>query len=120
MTTRVLIVDDQPELRRLVRMTLGLDNYEVFEAESGQRSLEMVSVVLPQIVIMDAMMPGRFDGFQACEKIKYVRPDTKVIMLTSRAQKSDRELGEKVKADAYITKPFSPLALLDVLKNIYD
>ena len=118
MAKKVLVVDDQPELRRLVRLTIELDGYEVFEADSGQRSLELMAVVIPSVVMMDAMMPGRYDGFQACERIKSMYPDVKVVMLTARAQQSDRKLAGQVNADAYITKPFSPIMLIEAIKEI--
>lgn len=118
MVTRILVVDDQPELRKLVRLTLELENFEVYEAESGQHCLELLPVITPSLVIMDAMMPGRYDGFQACEKIKLRTPNVKVLMLTARAQKADIELGKHVMCDAYITKPFSPLALLEEVNSL--
>lgn len=118
MTKRVLVVDDQPELRKLVRLSLEMGGYEVFEADNGQRCLELLRVVKPGIVVMDAMMPGRYDGFQACQKVKAEYPHIKVIMLTARAQQADRELAAKVNSDAYVTKPFSPMALLDILEEV--
>ena len=118
MAKKVLVVDDQPELRRLVRLTLELGGYEVFEADSGKRSLELMAVVLPSVVMMDAMMPGCYDGFQACEMIKCTYPDVKVVMLTARAQKSDRKLAEKANADAFIIKPFSPMMLIETIRNL--
>lgn len=119
MTKRVLVVDDQPELRKLVRLSLEMGGYEVFEADSGQRCLELLRVVKPALIVMDAMMPGRYDGFQACQKVKEAYPDIKVVMLTARAQQADRELAARVNSDAYITKPFSPMALLEVVKEVF-
>ena len=118
MNKRVLIVDDQPELRRLVKLTMELDGFEVFEAENGQRGIEMIRVVKPSVILMDAMMPGRLDGFQACEKVKSSNPEIIVVMLTARAQESDRKLADQVGADAYITKPFSPIMLLEMIGRL--
>jgi len=118
MYKRVLIVDDQPELRRLVKLTMEIDGLEVFEAENGQRGIEMIKVVKPSVILMDAMMPGRLDGFQACEKIKSLYPKIKIVMLTARAQETDRKLAKQVGADEFITKPFSPIMLLEMISRL--
>ena len=118
MKNRILVVDDQGELRKLVKLTLEVLGYQIEEAESGEDCINKLRVVKPSLVILDAMMPGRYDGYQACEIIKHHNKDIKVIMLTARAQKSDKELGKKVQCDEYITKPFSPIALQEAVKRI--
>lgn len=116
---RILIVDDQGELRKLVRMTLDFGDYELHEAENGQRALELVKVVQPDLVILDVMMPGDMDGYQVCEILKQDSSEQNpyVILLTARGQKRDLEEGERVGADNYLVKPFSPLELIDIVKN---
>jgi CheY-like chemotaxis protein len=64
----ILIVDDQGELRKLIRMTLDFGDYELHEAEDGQRALELAKASQPDLVVLDVMMPGEFDGYQVCEK----------------------------------------------------
>jgi DNA-binding response OmpR family regulator len=115
----ILIVDDQGELRKLVRMTLEFGDYELHEAENGQRALELSKVIQPDLVILDVMMPGDINGYQVCEKLKQGQNKKVpyVLLLTARGQKSDIEVGERVGADNYLVKPFSPLELIDNVKK---
>lgn len=114
---RILIVDDQGELRKLVRMTLEFGDYELHEAEDGQRALDLSKAIKPDLVILDVMMPGEIDGFQTCEALKKDDNAPYVLLLTARGQKSDIEEGERVGADTYLVKPFSPLELIDCVKK---
>ena len=119
---RILIVDDKIELRKLIRITLKFkEGYELFEAEDGVSALEMAKIVRPHLVILDVMMPGK-DGYEVCAELKgnkeYNNPI--VIMLTARAQAKDIEKGMQVGADNYLTKPFSPMQLLDQLKDSFS
>ena len=118
----ILIVDDQGELRKLVRMTLEFGDYELHEAENGQRALELSKVVQPDLVIFDVMMPGDINGYQVCEKLKQGQNEKVpyVLLLTARGQKSDVEEGERVGADNYLVKPFSPLELIDNVKKALE
>jgi len=121
MGKRILIVDDHAELRKLVRLTLDCDVYELYEAENGTRALELIDAVRPEVVILDVMMPGALDGYQVCERIK-TDPQlaaTGVVLLTARGQQGDLEEGKRVKADAYLVKPFSPLALMDLVEKLH-
>lgn len=120
MRTSVLIVDNQPDIRRLVRMTLEIGGIDIYEADSGASSLEMVARFKPHIVLMDIMMPGQIDGLAACRRIKD-DPGLamiKVVILSARGQAADLEAGSAAGADAYLTKPFSPLQLLDKVSEL--
>ena len=115
MRPKVLIVDDQSDIRKLVHMTLDIGDVDVYEAETGEGALEMMHRVKPGIVLMDIMMPGEIDGLEACRRIK-TDPGltgTLVAMLTARGQQADIDAAKAVGADAYLVKPFSPLQLLD-------
>lgn len=115
---RILIVDDQGELRKLVRMTLEFEDYELHEAEDGERALELVKAITPDLVILDVMMPGEINGYDVCQHIKD-NPETSdayVVLLTARGQKEDLERGDEVGANTYLVKPFSPIELIDVVK----
>lgn len=116
---KILIVDDQGELRMLVRMTLEFGDYELHEADDGVRALELVESINPDLVILDVMMPGELNGYQVCERIKQGKKSgaTRVLMLTARGQKSDMETAESVGADNYLVKPFSPLELIEVVQK---
>ncbi|RZS52011.1 response regulator transcription factor [Sphaerotilus mobilis] len=115
MTHRILIVEDQADIRKLIRMTLEFSDFELHEAADGETGLEQARTVRPHLMLLDVMMPGRLDGFQVCRSIK-ADPDmrsTLVVMLTARGQSSDVSAGEQSGADAYLVKPFSPLELID-------
>jgi CheY-like chemotaxis protein len=117
---RVLLVDDHLELRRLIRLTLDSDRYEIHEADNGQDALRLARAMRPDIVLMDVMMPGELDGLQVCEAIRAdsLLRNSRVILLSARAQATDRAAGMRAGADAYLTKPFSPLELCQVVDNI--
>lgn len=120
MKTRVVITDDQPDIRKLVRMTLDIGDFEIYEASTGPAALELIGRVKPQIVLMDIMMPGELDGLEACRQIKDdpALAGTAVVMLTARGQQSDLIAGKVAGADAYLVKPFSPLELLDLVGKL--
>ena len=120
MKQKVLVVDDQPDIRRLVRMTLDIGEFDVYEAATGEMAVESAIAVKPRVVLMDIMMPGSIDGLGACRAIK-ADPrlrDVSVVMLTARGQQADIEAGSVAGADAYLVKPFSPLQLLDVVNDL--
>ena len=118
---RILIVEDQPDIRKLIRMTLEFGHYEIHEAENGQEGWMRAQGLRPDLVLLDVMMPGELDGFQVCGKIKadpVLGPRTAVVMLTARGQRTDLEHGAKAGADGYLTKPFSPLELVDKVDEL--
>jgi two-component system KDP operon response regulator KdpE len=102
----VLIVDDEPKVARLVRLTLGAEGYEVLHAADGAIGVEMVETERPDLVLLDIMMP-RMDGFQACRRIRELS-EVPIVLLTARGAESDRIKGLDLGADDYVTKPFSP------------
>lgn len=112
---RVLIVDDDPLIRSLVRTVLEDEEYELSEAEDGDQALDLARERCPDVVLLDVMMPGA-DGYQVAESLRRdVSTDCVIIMLTARDQASDRERGFRSGANAYFTKPFRPLELLDAV-----
>ena len=113
----ILIIEDQPDIRSLIRMTLEMGDNEIHEAENGDSGWHMVKALRPDLVLLDVMMPGSLDGYQVCQKIRgelSIRT-TPVILLTARGQQADFEMGRKAGASAYLTKPFSPLELIDTV-----
>ena len=117
---RILIVDDQPDIRELVRMTLEMDGYEVHEAGDGDTGLQMAGRVAPDLMLLDVMMPGRLDGLGVCRTIKAdaARRRLKVVMLSARGQQNDVDAGMQAGADAYLSKPFSPRQLLQLVSRM--
>lgn len=117
---RILVVEDHADIRKLIRMTLDFGDYEVHEAENGETGLRMVTTLRPDLVLLDVMMPGELDGFQVCSQIKQdpAIAHTKVAILTARGQQTDLEHGKQANCDAYLTKPFSPLELIDSVESL--
>jgi DNA-binding response OmpR family regulator len=122
MLKKVLIVDDEPGIRELVEMTLGIDDYQIFKAENGQKAVEIARAETPDLTIMDIMMPGGIDGLEATRILKK-DPRTRggiIIILSARDEEKERREGLKAGADHYFTKPFSPLALIKKVEEVLD
>lgn len=107
---KVLIVDDQPEIRRLLNFTLR-DEFDVIEAADGESALAMLEAHDVRLVLLDVMMPGAIDGLGVLDIVKGSphRTHVPVAMLTARGQVIDFEEARARGADAYFTKPFSPM-----------
>jgi CheY-like chemotaxis protein len=116
---RILIVDDQSDLRLLVRLALAPLDAEIQEAANGMDALIAIRTFKPDVIVLDVMLPGGIDGYQICQAVKQdpLTRSIKVIMLSARGQVADIEEGQRVQADRYIVKPFSPLALLEVVRG---
>jgi two-component system phosphate regulon response regulator PhoB len=117
---RVLIVEDQSDIRKLIRMTLEFEPYEIFEAGDGATGLAMASEVRPDIILLDVMMPGDLDGLQVCAQVRAnpALAGTRVVLLTARGQTQDRDAGQQAGADEYLIKPFSPLQLIETIERL--
>ena len=116
----ILVIEDQPEIRKLICMTMDYDGFEVHEADNGDTGLKMIKALRPGVVLLDVMMPGQLDGFQVCQ---HVRADaeiaaTPIVMLTARGQQTDLEEGRRAGCDDYLTKPFSPLQLIETVERL--
>ncbi len=107
---RVLVVDDQPQIRRFMRTTLARDGYEVEEARTGEQSLDKVREFHPDLVLLDMNMPG-MGGLAACRAIR-TDSTIAVIMLTVRNSEEDKVAALDAGADDFVTKPFSTPELL--------
>jgi len=121
MKRNALIVDDQPDIRKLILMTMESEDFELHETDNGVDALRLAQNLRPAVVLLDVMMPGGLDGYQVCEKIKaneVLRETTKVILLTARGQRTDVERGQAAGCDAYLVKPFSPIELLDTVDRL--
>ncbi len=114
MKHRVLLADDDPSLRRLIRTTLGEQDFELLQAADGDEALKAAREQHPSLVLLDVNMP-QMNGFDVCRALKS-DPDTaniKVVMLTARGADSDRAQARMAGADDYFIKPFSPVQLLN-------
>src|SRR5258708_39070427 len=108
MKTNILVVDDEPDAVELIEFNLKAAGYEVITASDGEEALKKARVVLPNLIILDLMLP-EVDGLEVC---KTLRRDQRtagipIIMLTAKAAEIDRVLGLELVADDYVTKPFS-------------
>ncbi len=116
----LLIVDDDKNLRKLLAATFGYGKFQLYEAENGIDAVRLAAEVQPTVILLDVMLPGEFDGFEVCRRIKaqpaLVHP--RVILLTALGQKKDQMQGESAGADAYIVKPFSPLKLIELVETM--
>jgi len=110
MTTRILVVDDEPRYVRLMEANLTTEGYQALKAYDGQAAVEMVAEKQPDLVLLDVMMPG-LNGFAACERIREFS-NVPIIMVTAKGEEQDRVRGLDVGADDYIVKPFSATELL--------
>jgi DNA-binding response OmpR family regulator len=114
---RILIVEDRPEIRRLIRVTVQLEDYEVLEADTGDTGLAMALELKPDLVLLDIMMPGSLDGMSVCRAIKRSAAPPKVLLLTAMRGRQHVSEGREAGADAYLLKPFSPLELIDIINQ---
>ena len=107
---KILVVDDQSMIRKLVNMTLNTTNFEIIEASNGEEALIKVEKFLPDLVILDIMMPGEVDGVGICHIIKSKQHLEKIpiMFLTAKTQEIDIEEGLFAGANDYMLKPFSP------------
>ena len=121
MAKRILAVDDEKHILRLVQINLEKAGYEVITATNGREAVETVRAQHPDLIVMDVMMP-EMDGFEALSILKgdESTADIPVVMLTAKAQDADVFQGWQSGADLYLTKPFNPMELLTFVKRILD
>jgi CheY-like chemotaxis protein len=119
MTHTVLTIEDQPDIRRLIRMTLEYDGLTVLEASDGEEGLKLARQHLPDVILLDVMMPG-MDGLAvnrtlaADSRLKHIP----VVILSALGRTADIQAGLETGVHAYLVKPFSPWELLDVIQKL--
>ncbi len=123
MQAKILIVDDETHIRSLIAQTLeeleDEEDVELFTAKDGEEGLSIIREEQPQLVFLDVMMP-KMNGFEVCRSVKkdFGMKDVYIVMLTAKGQEFDRQKGEEVGADIYMTKPFDPDALLEKAREV--
>ncbi len=117
---KILVVDDEEKVRKLVEITLSIGEVEILQASSGEEGLKIAGETRPDIILLDVMMPGKFDGLDVCRLLKEdpATRDIYIIMLTAKGQKADKEKGLASGADDYFVKPFSPMELMEKIDKI--
>jgi two-component system alkaline phosphatase synthesis response regulator PhoP len=121
-TPTILIVDDEPHLRTLIHQTLEEledEGVELLTASNGEEALATIEAVKPNLVFLDVMMP-KLSGFDVCKRTKQELGLTGIyiVLLTAKGQEFDRQRGQEVGADLYMTKPFDPDALLEKAREV--
>jgi len=109
----ILVVEDEKDIRDLVRFHLEQEGFTIREADTGEAALVQAAAIRPALIVLDLMLPGT-DGLEVCRRLRASEPtmNTPIIMLTARAAEVDRVLGLEMGADDYVTKPFSPRELV--------
>ena len=116
---KILVVEDEKDMAYAVTLQLEAKGYEVIAASDGKEGLDKARTQNPDLILLDLMLP-KIDGYKVCRMLKF---DSKyknipIIIFTARAQDSDKKTGKEVGADAYMTKPFEPSALLDKIREL--
>ena len=122
MEQKLLIVDDEAHIRMLIGQTLEEledEGVNFFTAENGEQALEIIQAERPQLVFLDVMMP-KMNGMEVCRRVKkeLAFEDVYIVLLTAKGQELDRQKGQEVGADLYMTKPFDPEVLLKKAKEV--
>ena len=122
MERRILIVDDEAHLRMLIQQTLEEledEGVELVTASNGEEALAAIESLRPNLVFLDVMMP-KLSGFDVCERAKHQLglSDVYIVLLTAKGQEFDRQRGQQVGADLYMTKPFDPDALVQKARDV--
>ena len=118
-SNKILVVDDEPNIVRSLAFVFNKEGYDVSTAEDGEKAMTMIRASKPDILILDVMMP-HMNGYDVCQEVKSdpSLEDIHVLMLTAKGQKGDMEAALAKGADEYISKPFSPIQVLDRVKEL--
>ena len=121
----ILVVDDEEEIRRVMRLTLTIAGYEVREAEDGNKALESLQKNPPDLILLDVLMPG-MDGFEVCRRVRAdsATAHIPILILSARTDTQSQEEGFRAGATKYLTKPISPPQLLhyidEALNDVFN
>jgi two-component system nitrogen regulation response regulator NtrX len=116
----VLIVDDEPNIRRMVGALLGAEGYDVRDAADGALGLAMADAIEPDVALVDLMMPGELDGLALLAKLRERRPDLPVVMMSGRAALTDAVRATKLGAFTFLEKPLTPEGVLLALASAFE
>lgn len=117
---RILVVEDQDSIRRMIEALVQARGYKVTAASSGAKALDLALTEPPDLVLLDLMMPGQFDGFEVCRRLR-ADPSTRaipIIVITAMDDDAARTRATEAGANAFYTKPFSPIALLKEIERL--
>ena len=119
MSDKILVVEDEADIRKLISYHLNQERFPVLEAENGEDALDLVQKETPRLIVLDLMLPS-LSGLEFCKIIRQTpeTAQTPILMLTARAGEADRVVGLELGADDYITKPFSPREMVARVKAV--
>jgi CheY-like chemotaxis protein len=119
-TMRILVVEDHDAIRRMIEALVSARGHNVVSASNGAKAIEVVLSSIPDLVLLDLHLPGLFDGFEVCRRIR-AHPETKdipVVVISARDDEESRRKAREAGATAYYGKPFSPTALLKQIEKL--
>jgi two-component system alkaline phosphatase synthesis response regulator PhoP len=119
MTMKILVADDERDIRDLIAFTLQFAGYQVVSAADGQEAVELAIKELPDLILMDVRMP-RMSGYEACRRIKAesTLQDVPIVFLSAKGQETEIRLGLEAGAQEYVVKPFAPAELVERVKHL--
>ncbi len=119
MSKRILVVDDQENIARILRMMLENQGYETEWAADGAEALRLAKSVDPDLILLDVMLP-KIDGFKVCRLLKFDKKYSRIpiVLLTAKSSPLDKQAGREAGADYYLEKPFQPLHLIQVVEQL--
>lgn len=117
MSNRILLVEDEDSIRKFVKINLERADFQVIEAETGEKGIEIARKGEIDILVLDVMLPG-IDGFEVCKTLREEYPTLGIIMLTAKSQDIDKIMGLEYGTDDYMTKPFNPTELVLRVKSL--
>ena len=119
MTKTILVVDDNPDMMELLTLRLEANDYKVLSAMDGLQAIELVKKECPDLIILDVMLP-KMSGYETCRILKFDNHYERIpiILLTAKAQQSDKDMSVKVKADAFMNKPFDGEELMRRIEEL--
>jgi DNA-binding response OmpR family regulator len=119
MTKKILVAEDERDIRDLIAFTLQFAGFQVVSAADGQEAVELAVKEIPNLILMDARMP-RMSGYEACRRIKAepALQDVPIVFLSAKGQEAEIRLGMEAGADEYVVKPFAPAELVERVKKL--
>lgn len=120
MSKTIVLADDQQDIRRLIRITLGYGDFNILEAKDAPLALHLIKEHRVDLAILDIFMPGPFNGLELCHQIKayQVTPAVPIILLSGENSTSTRDAAKQAYCDIFMTKPFLPLRLIEAVERL--
>lgn len=114
---KILVVEDELPIRKLIQFNLQRSNFEVIEAGNGNEAIKLVSTQSPSLVLLDLMLPD-MDGFEICTKLRESYPELPIVIVSARSQDMEKIMALELGADDYVVKPFNPLELVARIRSV--